>query len=177
MFGGHDDAHMGDSDSAGGHDGHHDWAGRLPFLSMRFWTWGVTFFGLTGLVLTLAGTASALVPVLAAIGGVGSGWGASYVIGRLTRETVGLLPEANTHLGREGTLLLPLQRGGRSKIRLSIGGVETDLLAETDIDGEIPAESKVFVVGLRGMTAVVEPMPTALSDGSDEKQDSGKEES
>ena len=177
MFGGHDDAHGGDSDGGADHDAHHDWVGRLPFLSMRFWTWGVTFFGLTGLALTLAGTASAVVPVLAAIGGVGSGWGASYVIGRLTRESVGVLPEASTHVGREGKLLLPLRRGVRSKIRLSIGGVQTDLLAETDLEGEIPAESKVLVVGLRGMTAVVEPMPTALSSGSDENQDSGKEDS
>ncbi|HJX52106.1 MAG TPA: hypothetical protein VJ801_05010 [Polyangia bacterium] len=186
MFGGHDsgggDAHVGDvhvGDAHGGvdHEGHHDWAGRLPFLSLRFWTWGVTFFGLAGLALTLGGTPAPLVPWLAAAGGVGSGWGASWALGRLTRDAVGVLPEASSHIGREAKLLLPLRRGERSKIRLSIGGVETDLLAETDLEAEIPAQSTVLVVGMRGLTALVELTPAALSSVAGDNQDSGKEES
>ena len=181
MFGGHDsdggDAHVGDAHGDGAHDGHHEWAARLPFLSLRFWTWGVTFFGLAGLALTLGGTPASLVPWLAAAGGLGSGWGASWALGRLTRDAVGVLPEASSHIGREAKLLLPLRRGARSKIRLSIGGVETDLLAETDLAAEIPAQSTVLVVGMRGLTAVVEPTPTALSSVASDNPDSGKEES
>jgi len=181
MLGGHDgdsgDAHVSDGNSDTGHDAHHEWFARLPFLSMRFWTWGVTFFGLAGLALTLGGTSASLVPALAAVAGVGSGWGASWAIGRLTRDAVGVLPEASSHVGREGKLLLPLRRGVRSKIRLSIGGVETDLLAETDVDTEIPVQSTVLVVGMRGLTAVVEPTPAALRSGTDDNQDTGKEES
>jgi hypothetical protein len=178
MFGGHDssDAHVGDAHDEMGHEGQ-DWVGRLPFLSFRFWTWGVTFFGLTGLALTLGGTSAALIPLLAAVGGVGSGWGASYVLGRLTRDTVGALPEASTHVGRVGKLLLPLHKGARSKIRLSIGGVASDLLAETDLEDEIPAESAVLVVGMRDHVAVVEPIPAALAAGGDNNEDSGKEDS
>jgi len=184
MFGGHDsgDAHVGEvhdgdvhDDTA--HEGHHEWAAQLPFLSLRFWTWGVTFFGLAGLALTLGGTPTSLVPVLAAASGVGLGWGASWALGRLSRDAVGVLPEASSHIGREGRLLLPLRRGQRSKIRLSIGGVETDLLAVTDLDAEIPAASTVLVVGMRGLTAVVEPTPAALQSLSGDNQDSGKEES
>jgi hypothetical protein len=181
MFGGHDsgggDAHVGDVHGGTAHEGHHEWAARLPFLSLRFWTWSVTFFGLAGLALTLGGTPAPLVPVLAAVGGVGSGWGASWALGRLSRDAVGVLPEASSHIGREGKLLLPLRRGERSKIRLSIGGVETDLLAETDLDSEIPAPSTVLVVGMRGLTAVVEPTPAALRSLTSDNQDSGKEES
>jgi hypothetical protein len=181
MFGGHDsdggDAHVGDAHGDTVHEGHHEWAARLPFLSLRFWTWGVTFFGLAGVALTLGGTPTSLIPVLAAAGGLGSGWGASWALGRLTRDAVGVLPEASSHIGREGKLLLPLRRGERSKIRLSIGGVETDLLAETDVETEIPAASTVWVVGMRGLTAVVEPTPAALRSAGDDNQDSGKEES
>jgi hypothetical protein len=181
MFGGHDsdggDAHVGDVHGDADHAGHHEWAARLPFLSLRFWTWGVTFFGLAGVALTLGGTPASLIPVLAAAGGLGSGWGASWALGRLTRDAVGVLPEASSHIGREGKLLLPLRRGERSKIRLSIGGVEIDLLAETDLETEIPAPSTVLVVGMRGMTAVVEPTPAALHSVGDDNQDSGKEES
>jgi hypothetical protein len=181
MFGGHDsdsgDAHVGDAHGGAVHEGHHEWAARLPFLSLRFWTWGVTFFGLSGVALTMGGTPAYLIPWLAAAGGVGSGWGASWALGRLTRDAVGVLPEASSHIGREGKLLLPLRRGERSKIRLSIGGVETDLLAETDLAIEIPAPSTVLVVGMRGLTAVVEPTPAALSSVGTDNQDSGKEES
>ena len=181
MFGGHDsdsgDAHVGDAHGGAIHEGHHEWAGRLPFLSLRFWTWGVTFFGLAGVALTLGGTPTSMIPWLAAAGGVGSGWGASWALGRLSRDAVGVLPEASSHIGREGKLLLPLRRGARSKIRLSIGGVETDLLAETDLAIEIPAPSTVLVVGMRGLTAVVEPTPAALSSVGADNQDSGKEES
>ena len=179
MFGGHDsdsgDGHVGDAHDGVDHAGHHEWAGKLPFLSLRFWTWGVTFFGLSGLALTLGKTPAFLVPWLAALGGLGSGWGASWALGRLTRDAVGVLPEASSHIGREGKLLLPLRPGERSKIRLSIGGVETDLLAETDLATEIPAQSTVWVVGMRGLTAVVEPTPAALHSLADDNQDSGKE--
>ena len=70
MFGGHDsdsgdahvgDAHVGDAHGGTDHAGHHEWAARLPFLSLRFWTWGVTFFGLAGLALTLGGTPAPLI--------------------------------------------------------------------------------------------------------------------
>jgi hypothetical protein len=181
MFGGHDsgdgDAHVGDGHGDSGHEGHNDWVGRLPFLSLRFWTWGVTFFGLAGLALTLGGTSASLIPVLAAATGVGSGWGASFVLGRLSRNAVGVLPEASSHVGREGKLLLPLRRGERSKIRLAIGGVETDLLAETDVEAEIPARSTVLVVGMRGLTAMVEPTPAPSNSVDSDNQDSGKEDS
>jgi len=180
MFGGHDsgggDAHMDDVHDGVAHEGHHEWTARLPFLSLRFWTWGVTFFGLAGVALTMGGTPASLIPWLAAAAGVGSGWGASWALGRLARDAVGVLPEASSHIGREGKLLLPLRQGERSKIRLSIGGVETDLLAETDFKTEIPAHSTVLVVGMRGLTALVEPSPAALNSAPDDNQDYGKEE-
>lgn len=158
-FAGHDsggDVHGGDD------SGHHDLFAKLPFLSLRFWTWGTAFFGLTGALLTWAGTTTGLVPWLAGLVGTGSGWGASYVLGRLTREVVGVLPEASSHLGREGRLLLPLKKGTRSKVRLSINGVDTDLLAETDSDLDIAAGSRVLVVGMRDLVAIVESTPAAL---------------
>ncbi len=163
-FAGHDgggDVHADHAEAGdqGGTEGHHAF---LPFLSLRFWTWAATFFGLTGTLLTWAGTAAGAVPWLAALVGLGSGWGASYALGRLTREAVGVLPEASSHVGREGKLLLPLRKGARSKVRLSINGVDTDLLAETDADTEIPAQSPVLIVGMRGLVAIVESTPAAL---------------
>lgn len=171
MLGGHDgdaggDSPAGDAGDADGdasHDvhGHHEWVGKLPFLSLRFWTWAVTFFGLTGLALTLTGS-SAVVTLLSAIAtGVVTGWGASYVFAKLTQGTVGVLPEATSHVGCEGRLLLPLTPGELSKVRLRVGGTDLDLVAESDGQDALPAGTSVWVVGLRGTHVVVEASPVA----------------
>jgi len=173
-FAGHD-GHGSDVDgdvvhSHADHTSPHGGTARLPFFSLRFWIWAITFFGLTGLVLTLGGTPSTFVPVLAVLMGLGTGWGASYVLGRLSHEAVGTLPEASSLIGREGRLLLPLRPGGRSKVRLSIGGVDTDLLAETDGRTDLPAESQVLVVGIRGLAALVEPSPAIVASDDSDKE-------
>jgi len=187
MLGGHDsdgggDAHMGDAhagetggDAYAEHDAqvHHDWLGKLPFLSLRFWTWAATFFGLTGLLLTLTGTSATLALVLAIATGVGIGWGASYVFAKLARTVVGVLPEASSHIGCEGHLLLPLPRGERSKVRLRVGGADVDLVAESDGQEALPAGASVWVVGLRGTHVVVEASP--VSPEREAKSDKDKE--
>jgi membrane protein implicated in regulation of membrane protease activity len=158
MLGGHDSDAGGDVDA--GHDGHfHGWADWLPFLSLRFWTWCATFFGLSGLLLSLTGTSGALALALASGAGVGIGWGASYAFAKLAKTTVGLLPEASSHIGCEGRLLLPLTHGERSKVRLRVGGGDVDLVAESDSQEDLPNGALVWVVGLRGTHVVVEPSP------------------
>jgi hypothetical protein len=166
LLGGHD-SHV-DMD-AHGHDlhTHHEWLSKLPFLSLRFWTWGSAFFGLTGLTLSLCGTSAGPSLALAILTGVGTGWGASHVIAKLTKSTVGLLPDAGSHVGREGRLLLPLERGKRSKVRLKVGGTDVDLVAETDNQEALPTGALVLVVGLRGTHAVVESSPVASLDSTD----------
>jgi membrane protein implicated in regulation of membrane protease activity len=185
MLGGHDadadaggDAHMDDmgGDAHAEHAGHshHEWMGKLPFLSLRFWTWAATFFGLTGLVLTLTGSSATTALLWASAAGAGTGWGASYILGKLTKATVGVLPEASSHIGCEGRLLLPLAPGERSKVRLRVGGADLDLVAESDGREALPAGASVWVVGLRGTHVIVESSPVpaelpATSEGDKEK--------
>jgi membrane protein implicated in regulation of membrane protease activity len=167
MLGGHDGDMDGgaDGDTDGGahaeHEmlSHHDWLAKLPFLSLRFWTWSAAFFGLTGLVLSLTGTSATTALALAIGAGVGTGWGASYVLSRLGQTAVGILPEASSHIGCEGRLLLPLARGEPSKVRLRVGGADVDLVAESDGREALPAGASVWVVGLRGTHVLVEPSP------------------
>jgi membrane protein implicated in regulation of membrane protease activity len=187
MLGGHDsdadgDAHIDDAnaDDAGGdahgdHEvhGHHEWLGKVPFLSLRFWTWSATFFGLTGLVLTLTGTSAPMALSLAIATGAGIGWGASYVFAKLTKTVVGVLPEASSHIGCEGRLLLPLARGEPSKVRLRVGGTDVDLVAESDGQEALPVGASVWVVGLRGTHVVVEASP--VSPDREAKTDTDKE--
>jgi membrane protein implicated in regulation of membrane protease activity len=139
-------------------DGHHGGV-KLPILSLRFWTFALTAFGLTGALLTLVGAGAVLTPALAGAMGLGGGAAAQRLLGRLARETVGQLRGADSHIGREGRLLLPVAKGQRGKLRLEIGGVTSDFLAETDADQTLPAGSAVIVVGLRGNVALVERSP------------------
>jgi len=187
MLGGHDsdaggDAHVGDTggdsgvDAHAGHDGHshHEWAGRLPFFSLRFWTWAATFFGLTGLVLTLTGSSATMALFWAMAAGAGTGWGASYVFSKLTKTVVGALPEASSHMGCEGRLLLPLAPGQHGKVRLRVGGTDLDLVAEGDGQQALPAGASVWVVGLRGTHVVVEASPVPADPPATSESDKEK---
>jgi membrane protein implicated in regulation of membrane protease activity len=182
MLGGHesdgDVGHDGDGggDGDGGHpsESHHEWLGKLPFLSLRFWTWAATFFGLVGLVLAISGTPPGLTRLLAIVAGAGAGWGASYVIGKLTKTTVGVLPEASSHIGCEGRLLLPIARGELGKVRLRVGGTDVDLVAESDGPEPLPVGAPVWVVGLRGTHVVVEATPVPADGSSSSESDKEK---
>lgn len=142
------------------HEATHVHGGLLPFLSVRFWMFAVTFFGLIGTGLTLLATGGAgLIAALATSFGVGAGYSASRILQSLSRAPVGLLGDSASHVGREAKLLLPLSRQQRGKVRLNIGGISTDLVAETESDEALPVGSNVLVVAIRGTVALVEPVP------------------
>lgn len=160
-LGGHDhDASGGDGGGGDGHGATGPHASPFAFLSVRFWAFSVAFFGLAGLAFSLAGVGSAA--VLAGVVGLGSGYAGTRVLNALTRKPVGLLKDANAQIGREGTLLLPVARGQRGKLRLSLGGISTDLLADTDADQPLAAGEVVLIVGFRDGAALVERSPAAL---------------
>jgi membrane protein implicated in regulation of membrane protease activity len=156
--GGGGDGHGGGGD---GHGDHHQGHGeRLPILSLRFWAFSLAFFGLAGTALTLAGV-HVLTPVLAAGVGLGAGWVSARVLGRLAGTPLGVVADATAHVGREGRLLLPVARGQRGKIRLSVRGFTSDLIAETDADDALAAGETALIVGMRGAVALVERSPAA----------------
>jgi membrane protein implicated in regulation of membrane protease activity len=162
ILGGHGDGHFDTGASDGPDGGHgHDYS-RLPFLSLRFWAFAVAFFGLSGAALTAFGALGALTPLVAGGVGLGCGYVSARVLSGLSRNSVGLLGDANAHLGREGRVLLPLGRGQRGKIRLQIGGTSTDLVAETDSDGTLAPGETALIVGMRGNVALVERNPASL---------------
>jgi len=91
--------------------------------------------------------------------GVAAGYTASRLLQSLTTSRVGLVAGAASHVGREAKLLLPLSRAQRSKVRLNIGGISTDLVVETESDQQLPAGTSVLVVAIRGTVALVESVP------------------
>jgi membrane protein implicated in regulation of membrane protease activity len=174
MLGGHDAQAGGDGHAEHDLAAHHEWLGQLPFLSLRFWTWAATFFGLTGLLLTLTGSSAATALLTATVAGVGTGWGASFVFSKLTKTVVGALPEASSHIGCEGRLLLPLAPGQHGKVRLRVGGTDLDLVAEGDGEQALPVGAAVWVVGLRGTHVVVEASPVPADPSATSEADKEK---
>ena len=159
LGGGHGDHdHAVDHGHDQGHDGHHlsafSW-----LLNLRFWTFSLAFFGLTGPVLTAAGALPAAATLaLAAVIGLGAGYVASRILQTLGRP-LGVVAAAGAHIGREGVLLLPVDRAQPGKVRLSIAGASTDFVAETQAEEALPIGTTVLVVGFRGNVALVERTP------------------
>ena len=177
VFGaGHDaDIHVGDlhvGDGGHGHGDGHDQSHASAWLSLfglRFWSFGAAFFGLTGLILHVAGGSVLAVaaPFISAAVGVAAGLGASIAFRTLARDTIGQVRGAAALVGREGRVLLPIARAQRGKVRMAVpGGGHVDLLAESDDDGVIEAGADVLIVDIRGNVAVVERAPAAPSAGS-----------
>ena len=146
----------GDAGHGGGHDQEQNpnW---ISLFGLRFWSFGSTFFGITGLVLRAIGL-SALAPLVSTGVGIAAGLGASAAFRRLTGETVGQVRDAGALVGREGRLLLPVARGQRGKVRLAQpGGGDVDLLAESD--EALASGTEVLIVEVKGNVAVVAPAP------------------
>ena len=154
------DAHGGDAGGDGngdgdGEHGHGSSNALLSLLGLRFWSFATAFFGLTGLIAGGLGW-SALAPVVAAGVGIAAGFGASTAFRVLSRDVIGRVSDASALVGREGRLLLPVNKGQRGKIRLAqAAGGHIDLVAESDDDDALPVGADVLIVEVRGNVAVV----------------------
>ncbi|WOD39397.1 hypothetical protein [Nodosilinea sp. E11] len=122
----------------------------LPFLSLRFWTFALCFFGLTGMLLTglQPGLAGGLVALIALLMGLFCGLGAALVLRSLSRQSVSSLirPEALT--GQLGTVEIPFNAHSRGKVSLSIGGSTVSFFAITQEEREFHQGERVLVVGM-----------------------------
>ena len=138
--------------------------GWLPFLSLRFWTFGLASFGATGalLVITvLPGTASLAV---AAPTGFVIGTSVAWMFRYLKRSATGRVPTERALRGREARVLLTIRPGGLGKIRIEVQGPDVDMLARTKEATEIPINSQVLVIDVEDGVAEVIPMPTVSGD-------------
>ncbi|RMG99642.1 MAG: hypothetical protein D6705_02695 [Deltaproteobacteria bacterium] len=140
--------------------GHGDVAGLFTtFLSLRFWTFFATFFGLAGLVFDgLDILEGRVAPALAASAvGIAAGQVAVRVLRRLAQPAGGEVPEASAYVGKTGRVLLPVTRDGVGKVRIELAGRTVDVLARPAGDADLPAGSRAVIVEMRGETAIVDP--------------------
>ncbi|MFT3693254.1 MAG: hypothetical protein QM831_08935 [Kofleriaceae bacterium] len=149
-----------DTDHAGVHHvdhGGHALGSILPFTSLRWWVFVLTFGGGAGLALQQLESS----PTVAAIGAIVIGWLsgsiAVSVIRTLSRSSSSSVVDAKELVGATGTLLLPASAQTPGKVRIDVKGRQEDFVAFLVEDGPaLPTGSQVLIVaeGDRGTLLV-----------------------
>ncbi|MEM9568402.1 MAG: NfeD family protein [Cyanobacteria bacterium P01_E01_bin.34] len=123
----------------------------LPFTSLRFWTFGTCFFGLTGLLLSLLAPslASSLRALLAISFGLISGTAFTYVLHLLRRSPSNSMVRPTDLIGKVGVVEVPLQVNSPGKIRLNLGNSSVAFLACTDEETELEPDDTVVVIRIK----------------------------
>lgn len=163
--GGADAGHdvSGDHDVDHAHEAHHgashgDLGGFFAVLgSMRFWTFFMAFFGLTGLVLEgLELTANVWVARGLAIGvGYLTGWATVRLIQHLAANETGVAASVDDYVGRSGEVLIRVAPGSLGKVRIELKGTTVDVLAVIEDDEVLEAGAHALIVEMRGTQALV----------------------
>lgn len=133
----------------------------LPFLSLRFWTFALASFGLTGTLLHLLVGLAAIVLPVALLTGLVVGTTSAWVFRRLKRDTVTAEVGLKQYIGAEARVLLPIRPGSLGKICIETLAGRVELLARTGDDRPIERGERVLVAHIDEGTADV----TSLSGG------------
>ncbi|MDY7013991.1 MAG: NfeD-like protein [Cyanobacteriota bacterium] len=126
---------------------------RRPFWSLltqfKFWTFGNCFFGLTGLCLsflrpTLPGGAIVAISLL-----VGAFFGTAIVVllQRLHDNQANSIIRPNDLIGLLGIVEIPFDRNSKGKVRVSIKGINLDLIAFTESSRALNRGEQICIVG------------------------------
>lgn len=126
------------------------------FLSLRFWTFFGTFFGLTGVALQGLGLLpSPIVLLVALVVGAVCGFAAALAFRLLSRDEVGTVASSREYVGQTGRMLLAAGPTTTGKIRLTLRGTTVDVLASTRGGESLAPGETALVVEMRGATALV----------------------
>lgn len=137
----------GHGDDAGWGDGFDAW---LPVTSLRFWTFFLAFFGLTGTLLSGLSLAAA---TPAAVAAVAVGYISGVVCVRVIRSMQGQVVDSSVSgddlIGAGGRVVVPLGRGQTGKVRLEIKGRTVEVLADTEEEAALTAGQAVMVYAVQ----------------------------
>jgi len=120
----------------------------LSILSVRFWTFFLPFFGLSGLLLLGFGLveSTVLVAILSALLGVFAGAFATWLVRVMRAESSDSAAKAGDLVGKTGRLLVGFEKGGTGKLRLDVKGASLDLTCISMGDEAIDVRDEVIVV-------------------------------
>ena len=122
----------------------------LPLFSLRFWTFALCFFGLTGLLVSLAQPdfAGGSIVLIAVAMGLLCGAAAAFVLRSLGSNQVNSLTRPEELTGQVGIVEVPFDANTRGKVRLAIRGSTVGFFAFTQEQRQFQAGESVLVVGL-----------------------------
>ena len=123
----------------------------LPFTSLRFWTFGTCFFGLTGLLLFyLAPTLTPFTAALIAlIFGLTSGTVMTGILRQLRRRPANSLIRTTDLAGKVGIVEVPFNANSTGKIRLTLKNTNVAFLARTDDLQDLQLGDRVVVIQVK----------------------------
>ncbi|RDV38795.1 hypothetical protein DV096_08330 [Bradymonadaceae bacterium TMQ3] len=130
-----------------------------PLRSFKFYTYAMGFFGLTGTLLTVLGLASGgFAAGLSALMGLGAGFAVAYVLYLGGLSEGGRATNDDDFVGTTARVLLPVKKGQRGKVRVTIGGRSMDVMAVTEDDEVVlDLNEPCFVLGIEdGVARVVD---------------------
>jgi membrane protein implicated in regulation of membrane protease activity len=128
----------------------------LIFLSLRFWTFFLAFFGLTGIVLDGLSLAHPMVALACALlMGGGTGFTAVRVLRSLTRDSTTSSARSADYVGKTARVVIPVGEGRTGKVRVQIKGSTVALLAQGVDDELLGGEAEVLIVEMDGPRARV----------------------
>jgi membrane protein implicated in regulation of membrane protease activity len=162
LLGGHADGEVhagGGGAEPVGHDGPH--AGPESFfyavLSLRFWTFFLAFFGLTGFLFEGLGLVpwSWLSATIAVVMGLAAGTGAMWIIRKVQKDTTNSAVSSTDYIGKMARVMVGFGKGEVGKVRLELKGSTIDLLAMPIDDRTFSIKDEVLIVEMDGMHAKV----------------------
>ncbi len=174
-FGDKDVDHGG---GGGGHDGadgaHHGkdvfnvspW---LPFLSLRFWSFGSVTFGLAGLLLSLVPIPALVVFAVAALVGVIVGSTSALLFRRVRTDEVSGATTFARYIGEEARVVVAIREGASGRIAVETHGGRVEIPARSR-DRELVHGERVIIAAVAQGVADVSPIeprrsiPAAVSE-------------
>ncbi|MEO0324691.1 MAG: NfeD family protein [Myxococcota bacterium] len=131
-----------------------DGANLFLFLkSLRFWTFFLAFFGLTGLILDSGGfVESEVVAFVLALGmGLVTGVGTTAAIRALAKDDSASAAHGGDYIGRTGRVIVPVRPGGVGRVRVEVKGQLVDVLATSD--EELASAEHAMIIEMDGTRA------------------------
>jgi hypothetical protein len=164
VLGHHGADHGGDAggghDHGGDHGAHEGELGLLAtFMSIRFWTFTLAFFGLTGVVfeeMQLLKDGRAILGLSSVLGG-GIGFAAATLVRYLRAHSVSSVPTEIGYVGLTGEVLLDVTPEEPGRIRISARGSLIDLPAKTQGPALKKGASALVVDMTDGVARVAAP--------------------
>jgi len=120
----------------------------LPIFSFKFWTFGICFFGLTGLALTWLEPSLGVVwiTVIAVLVGLVIGTTMAWLLRVLGGNYTNSFTRTDDLVGVIGKVEIPFDANTRGKVQLSVKGLTVGFSAMTEQDKAFQSGEEVLVV-------------------------------